>query len=210
MRKSSPTTTVHCVVVHLEGLHAHHSPQLFEDHKLESGGRCESGPDGEESTPESGGTLLSGDLNHTVNSVVVNPGVSRLVHQSCTNHVEGSDCAGHEKTSSDGRHELRKKGLLRQTRQGHDVSFGLIVNTHLGTVEDHGASDVGVNTTVETAHALLGKQLAGRLADRRRFPAGSHHHSCLQHVEGVCKEMREETVLVTITHHKEYKHQRHG
>ena len=195
---SLPTTTLCGIAVRLKSLHAHQCTELFENHKLECGGGCESRPDGEESTPESGGTLLRGDFNHTVHSVVVQLGVGGLVHQSRTDHVEGCDSTSHEETSSDGRHELRKKGLLWQTSQGDDVSFGLIVHTHLGTVEDHRTGNVGINTTIEARHTLLGEQLRCRLGDRRGIPTGRHHHSRLQHIEGVCGKEREQKRWVLV------------
>lgn len=189
----APTTVLCCVVVHLESLHAHQCAELFENHKLESCCRCESGPDGEESTPESRGTFLCGDLDHTVDGVVVELGVGRLVHQPCTDHIKGCHGTGHEETSSDGGHELREKGLLWQPGQGHNVTLRLIIYAHLGTVENHGTSNVGINTTVEPGDTLVGKQILRSFHNGRCVFAGGHHHSGLQHVKGVCTTQKENT-----------------
>ena len=129
---------------YLERLHSHHGTELFENDQLQCGGGCETRPNGEESSPESEGSFLGGNLDHTVDGVVVN-GLFSLVHQSCSDHVKGSNGTGHEESGRNGGEETGGQGLLFESSQLDDVLLGLIVDSHLRTVQDHGTGNVGVN-----------------------------------------------------------------
>lgn len=67
----------------------------------------------------------------------------------------------------------------------NDVSFGLIVAGHFGPVEDHGAHDVGIDTAVESANALMGEEVFGSAHDGGGAFSFGRHHFGLKDVEGV-------------------------
>ena len=170
---------------HLKRLHAHQSSQLFENDQLQCGGGGKSRPNGQEATPECQGSFFSGNLDHTVDGIVVDFGVRRLVHESGTDHIKGSDRTSHKESGNDGRTELRHERLFGQARDGNNVTLGLIVDSHFGTVQHHGTSDIGVNTTVESHNTGVGVQLGSSLDHGRHFLAGRCHETGLQHIKGV-------------------------
>ena len=83
----------------LECLHAHKSPNLFEDDKLQRGGGCESAPDGYESPPKRPWSLLCDNLGKAVDGVGVNLSIWGLVHQAGADHVERRHLVNGRRTS---------------------------------------------------------------------------------------------------------------
>ena len=172
----------------LERRHTEHTTKLLKDNKLKSCCRSETGPDRHKSTPEGEWSFLSGNLDHTVNSVVVDSGIDGLVHESCTDHIERTDSAGHEETSSGSGSESGEQRASFPASSGDDNSLGLVVNSHFGTVENHRTSNVGVNTTVESSDTLVRVEL---LCCAHKSWSGSSlgsHHFCLEDIEWVSSQ----------------------
>mmetsp|Transcript_111132 Transcript_111132/g.166431 ORF Transcript_111132/g.166431 Transcript_111132/m.166431 type:complete len:239 (+) Transcript_111132:120-836(+) len=181
----SPNKDLMVKDIYLHGSHSHKASQLFEDDQLQGRCRGESGPDGHETTPESKGPFLGGNLDHTIDGVVVDLCIGRLVHQSRTDHIEGRNCACHEKSSGDSRAELCLQCRFLPAGRVHNDTLCLIVTSHLGTIQDHGTSDVGVDTTVEPTNALVCHQFLGGTDDGRNFLSRVGHHFCFQNIEGI-------------------------
>ena len=172
----------------LQGLHAHKDTELLEDDELEGGGGGESRPDGDEATPQGERALVADNLDQAVGGVVVDLGIGWLVHQSGTDHVEGTDGAGHEETGGGGGKEGGEDAGTLEAGHLNDDALGLIVDAHLGTVQDHGAHDVGIDATVESADALLGHELLGGADDGGGAGGLGGHHLGLENVERVTGE----------------------
>mmetsp|Transcript_24509 Transcript_24509/g.35993 ORF Transcript_24509/g.35993 Transcript_24509/m.35993 type:complete len:320 (+) Transcript_24509:106-1065(+) len=180
-------------VQRLEGLHSHHSTKLFKDDKLKSCCWGKSGPDRHETTPERKRTFLGRNLDHTVNGIVVDSCIRRLVHQSRTDHVKRTDCTSHEETSGDRREEGGHQGLSLPSSGGDHHTLGLIVHSHFRSVQNHGTSNIRVDTTVETCNTLVLEELSTSLHDRRSLLGFRGHHFCLEHIKWVTGERSEGT-----------------
>ena len=177
-----------CHITVLQGLHSHGGTELLEDDELERRGRGEARPDGNEAAPQCQRPLVAADLDKAVGGVVVDLGIGGLVHEAGADHVERADGAGHEETGRGGRQEGGDDAGALESREADDDALGLVVHAHLGSVEDHGAHDVGIDAAVESLDALAGHDLLGSTDDGGGPGGLGGHHLGLEDVEGVTRE----------------------
>ena len=80
---------------------------------------------------------------------------------------------------------MGREGSLGKSGGLDDVNLGLIVASHLGSVQDHSTGNVGVNSTVESSNTLVGEKISSGLGDGRNFLSGGGHHLSFEDVERV-------------------------
>mmetsp|Transcript_37682 Transcript_37682/g.90180 ORF Transcript_37682/g.90180 Transcript_37682/m.90180 type:complete len:230 (-) Transcript_37682:487-1176(-) len=177
----------------LHGLHPHQRTQLLEDDELNSRRGCKARPDGHESSPEGQRSFIFYYLDEAVSGIGINLGVSRLVHQSRSDHIERRHGARHEESRSHRRYELRDKRGLGQACVLDHVSLGLVVACHLRSVQHHRPQNVRVDSPVETADTLMLEQILGGSNDGRRSLAFCRHHLGLENIERVAGERPKST-----------------
>ena len=167
----------------LDTLQAARSVQCLDHNKLDSCRWGESRPHRDESSPETQRPVPLGQLGAAVEESLIKLLVA-LVHQRCSDPIEGTHGAGHGQSGYHGRAKGRSEVLaLPSGRIGHKA-LGNVVDSHLGRIQDTCPHDVGANAPVESSHAVLGVKVTEGLSQGfGRSAVGLCHR--LEDVEGV-------------------------